>query len=211
MYIFRWAIGPIHQIQNKWSHRSLSFFLCRVPQSDIAPFRSWRSQRRPRLSMPAPQHLQPFRCDQLSAFFSNSNFQVWSALKGVPSAESSRSVRGLGKGVSGKPYPRLCDQLSVLNFVPAWPAGWLQRAWVPFVFWRSTLLSAGRFSVRQGVHTCQSTGLRLCIYIACWIVTKFLPASKCMGKKMQIAGSIYSLSPFLFSQVYEFLYYTMQI
>ena len=29
--------------------------------------------------------------------------------KGVPSAESSRSVRGLGKGVSGKPYPRLCD------------------------------------------------------------------------------------------------------
>jgi hypothetical protein len=25
--------------------------------------------------------------------------------KGVPSAESSRSVRGLGKGVSGKPYP----------------------------------------------------------------------------------------------------------
>jgi len=29
------------------------------------------------------------------------------SLKGVPSAESSRSVRGLGKGVSGKPYPRL--------------------------------------------------------------------------------------------------------
>jgi len=28
---------------------------------------------------------------------------------GVPSAESSRSVRGLGKGVSGKPYPRLCN------------------------------------------------------------------------------------------------------
>ena len=27
--------------------------------------------------------------------------------KGVPSVESSRSVRGLGKGVSGKPYPRL--------------------------------------------------------------------------------------------------------
>ena len=26
-----------------------------------------------------------------------------------PSAESSRSVRGLGKGVSGKPYPRLCN------------------------------------------------------------------------------------------------------
>ena len=25
------------------------------------------------------------------------------SLKGVPSAESSRSVRGLGKGVSGKP------------------------------------------------------------------------------------------------------------
>ena len=29
--------------------------------------------------------------------------------KGIPSAESSRSVRGLGKGVSGKPYPRLCN------------------------------------------------------------------------------------------------------
>ena len=27
----------------------------------------------------------------------------------VPSAESSRSVRGLGKDVSGKPYPRLCN------------------------------------------------------------------------------------------------------
>jgi len=30
-------------------------------------------------------------------------------IKGVPSAESSRSVRGLGKGISGKPYPRLCN------------------------------------------------------------------------------------------------------
>ena len=29
--------------------------------------------------------------------------------KGVPSAESPRSVRGLGKGVSDKPYPRLCN------------------------------------------------------------------------------------------------------
>ena len=28
---------------------------------------------------------------------------------GVPSAESSRFVQGLGKGVSGKPYPRLCN------------------------------------------------------------------------------------------------------
>ena len=32
-----------------------------------------------------------------------------SSLKGVPSVESSRSVRGVGKGVSGKPYPRLCN------------------------------------------------------------------------------------------------------
>jgi len=31
------------------------------------------------------------------------------SLKGVPSAESSRSVQGLGKGVSGEPYPRLCN------------------------------------------------------------------------------------------------------
>ena len=29
--------------------------------------------------------------------------------RGVPSAESSRSVRGLGKGVSGRPYPRMCN------------------------------------------------------------------------------------------------------
>jgi len=29
--------------------------------------------------------------------------------KGVSSAKSSRSVQGLGKGVSGKPYPRLCN------------------------------------------------------------------------------------------------------
>ena len=27
----------------------------------------------------------------------------------VPSAESSRSVQRLGKGVTGKPYPRLCN------------------------------------------------------------------------------------------------------
>ena len=33
--------------------------------------------------------------------------------KGVPSAESSRSVRGLGKGVSGKSYPRLCNAKTV--------------------------------------------------------------------------------------------------
>ena len=32
-----------------------------------------------------------------------------SYINGVPSAESSRFVRGLGKGVSGKPYPRLCN------------------------------------------------------------------------------------------------------
>ena len=30
-------------------------------------------------------------------------------MTGVPSAESSRSVRGLGKGASCKPYPRLCN------------------------------------------------------------------------------------------------------
>jgi len=29
--------------------------------------------------------------------------------KGAPSAESSRSVRGLGKSVSDKPYPSLCN------------------------------------------------------------------------------------------------------
>jgi len=33
----------------------------------------------------------------------------WFLNMGVPSAENSRSVRGLGKGVSGKPYPRLCN------------------------------------------------------------------------------------------------------
>ena len=30
-------------------------------------------------------------------------------IMGVPGAESSRSVRGMGKGVSGKPYHRLCN------------------------------------------------------------------------------------------------------
>ena len=34
-------------------------------------------------------------------------FTLFIKKKGVPSAESSRSVRGLGKGVSGKPYPCL--------------------------------------------------------------------------------------------------------
>ena len=38
-----------------------------------------------------------------------SSFFFTSSVKGVPSAESSRSVRRLGKGVSGKPYPRLCN------------------------------------------------------------------------------------------------------
>ena len=32
--------------------------------------------------------------------------ELWA---GVPIAESSRSVWSLGKGVSGKPYPRLCN------------------------------------------------------------------------------------------------------
>ena len=35
--------------------------------------------------------------------------------KGVPSVESSRSVRGLGKGVSGKSYPRLCNARSPMQ------------------------------------------------------------------------------------------------
>ncbi|KAK3146043.1 hypothetical protein QOZ80_3BG0260760 [Eleusine coracana subsp. coracana] len=30
-------------------------------------------------------------------------------MQAVPSAESSRTVRGLGKGFSGRPYPRLCN------------------------------------------------------------------------------------------------------
>ena len=38
-----------------------------------------------------------------------SYYYLTNAKKGVPSAESSHSVRGLGKGVSGKPYPRLCN------------------------------------------------------------------------------------------------------
>ena len=35
--------------------------------------------------------------------------------KGVPSVESSRSVRGLGKGVSGKHYPRYIYILKFVN------------------------------------------------------------------------------------------------
>jgi len=38
-----------------------------------------------------------------------SEVRAWYNIKGVPSVESSRSVRGLGKGVSGKPYPCLCN------------------------------------------------------------------------------------------------------
>ena len=37
----------------------------------------------------------------------NEEIQHVQKIKGVPSAESSRSAWGLGKGVSGKPYPRL--------------------------------------------------------------------------------------------------------
>jgi len=42
-------------------------------------------------------------------FYEQPSFSSETKKKGVPSAESSRSVRGLGKGVSGKPYPRLCN------------------------------------------------------------------------------------------------------
>ena len=42
---------------------------------------------------------------QVAEYFKHSSKSMFR--KGVPSAESSRSVRGLGKGVSGKPYPRL--------------------------------------------------------------------------------------------------------
>ena len=41
--------------------------------------------------------------------FLHVNIEDSNKKKGVPSAESSRSVQGLGKGVSGKPYPRLCN------------------------------------------------------------------------------------------------------
>ena len=48
----------------------------------------------------------------ISAFVSTLvwHFMAW---EGIPSAKSSRSVRGLGKGVSGKPYPRLCNARSL--------------------------------------------------------------------------------------------------
>ncbi|XP_066388256.1 uncharacterized protein [Miscanthus floridulus] len=39
----------------------------------------------------------------------NQNKKSQTTTEGVPSAESSRSVQGLGKGVSGKPYPRMCN------------------------------------------------------------------------------------------------------
>ena len=63
--------------------------------------------------------------------------------KGVHSAESSRSVRGLGKGVSGKPYPRLCNArrprlepgtfrsqaVRLYRLHQARPSGWLGNVW----------------------------------------------------------------------------------
>ena len=45
----------------------------------------------------------------LMHFFHMINLKCFNKKKGVPSVESSRSVQGLGKGVSGKPYPRLCN------------------------------------------------------------------------------------------------------
>ena len=41
--------------------------------------------------------------------FSLLNMTVIEDTEGRTSAESSRSVRGLGKDASGKPYPRLCN------------------------------------------------------------------------------------------------------
>ena len=40
--------------------------------------------------------------------FYSSEFKIYEKWhkKGIPSAESSHSMRGLGNGVSGKPYPR---------------------------------------------------------------------------------------------------------
>ena len=49
------------------------------------------------------------KLDYLLNFFMVVLDLVHFILKGVLSAESSRSVRDLGKGVSGKPYPRLCN------------------------------------------------------------------------------------------------------
>ena len=47
---------------------------------------------------------------QCITFFSRSGFEAcFSLRKGVPSVDSSRSMWGLGKGVSGEPYPRLCN------------------------------------------------------------------------------------------------------
>ena len=42
-----------------------------------------------------------------TSYLLQSRLMLWTL--GVPIAESSRSVRGLGKGVNGKPYPRLCN------------------------------------------------------------------------------------------------------
>ena len=52
----------------------------------------------------------------------------------VPSAESSRSVRGLRKGVSGKPYPRLCNarrpQLDMLLSTFSEKKSWIRILWI---------------------------------------------------------------------------------
>ena len=65
-------------------------------------FQSLRTMRLRKSHLPEKDgDIEPFLCAEAKNSLEH--------IKGVLSAESSRSVRGLRKGVSGKPYPRLCN------------------------------------------------------------------------------------------------------
>ncbi|XP_066312835.1 uncharacterized protein [Miscanthus floridulus] len=56
-----------------------------------------------------PIDMEMLELGQETQKYFTDDYDLFTKNEGVPSAESSRSVRGLGKGVSGKPYPRLCN------------------------------------------------------------------------------------------------------
>ncbi|GJN30870.1 hypothetical protein PR202_gb19211 [Eleusine coracana subsp. coracana] len=47
--------------------------------------------------------------EEVLAYYCINHSDNFRCVMAVPSAESSRTVRGLGKGFSGRPYPRLCN------------------------------------------------------------------------------------------------------
>ena len=115
-----------------WHWTDLIHFECRSPENWMPCF-SWSEGISNKWTL-LIQKLKLIKaskcCSQLGSLLWHLKFTLWHhsespcwivasqgirqwtwflTIKGVPSAESSRSVWGLGKGVSGKPYPRLCN------------------------------------------------------------------------------------------------------